>query len=271
MSNYNWINKLNDLKEYNQVCVGVDPIPNELKKIGFEDVYEWCSFLLESTSDFTNIYKFQFAYFEEWGMHGYESLRKILKYIQRFFPEKILIGDGKRSDIGSTADAYAKAMYDYWKFDVATVNPYLGSDSIIPFSERNGAIILCKTSNNSSEELQNIINQKTKKTIYESVIEIVNNYNNNNNLGLVVGATFPEDLKKIRSENLKIPLLIPGIGYQGGNSKLIIDAAKGEGYNIINSSRGISFPNSKIVNKSEYSDFIIRSIKSFSEDIYSSG
>jgi len=266
----NWINKINELKEYNQVCVGIDPIPNELKKIGFEDVYEWCSFLIENTSEFTSIYKFQFAYFEEWGMHGYESLRKILNYIQKKFPEKILIGDGKRSDIGSTADAYAKAMYDYWQFDVATVNPYLGSDSITPFSERNGAIILCKTSNNSSGQLQNIISQKTRKTIYEAVIEIVNNNNINDNLGLVVGATFPEELRKIRSENLKIPLLIPGIGYQGGDSKLILDAAKGEGYNIINSSRGISFPNAKISNKSEYSDFILKSIKSLNEDIYRS-
>tara|TARA_B110000438_G_scaffold294985_1_gene337242 strand:+ start:70 stop:885 length:816 start_codon:yes stop_codon:yes gene_type:complete len=270
MSNYNWINKINELEEYNQVCVGVDPIPKELNKIGFKDVYEWCSFIVENTSDYTSIYKFQLAYFEEWGIHGYESLLSILKYIQRKFPEKILIGDGKRSDIGSTAEAYAKAMYEYWKFDVATVNPYLGSDSIIPFSERNGAIILCKTSNSSSSQLQNIIDQKTKKTIYESVIDIVNKNNKNNNLGLVVGATFPEDLKKIRSENLKIPLLIPGIGYQGGDSKLILNAAKGKGYNIINSSRGISFPKNKIVNKSKYSDFVVKSVKSFREDICSS-
>ena len=121
-------------------------------------------------------------------------MKSIVEYVKEKYPAKIIIGDSKRADIGSTAQAYASSMYDYWGFDVATVNPYFGSDSIIPFAEKNGAIVIFKSSNKSSHEIQN--KMIGNKYIYEEVIGIIEKCNSSNNLGIVVGATYPKELKK---------------------------------------------------------------------------
>jgi len=193
-------------------------------------------------------------------------LKKVINYIKNNFPQKIIIGDSKRSDIGSTASAYADAMYSYWGYDVATVNPYMGSDSILPFAEKNGAFVICKTSNPGSDELQNLLVENIP--IYKKVLEIVENIDSNNNLGVVVGATFPSELRKIRSENKNIPILIPGLGFQGGDLEKTIKASKGNGFNIINSSRGICFPNFKVESRNQYKSFISNSLEDFIKNIY---
>ena len=260
--NLNWAEKLENLNQEFVVCVGIDPIYEKIRELNFNSIYEWCEFLIEHTSEKANVYKFQMAYFEKSGIEGLEDLKKIIDYLRSNFPEKIIIGDGKRSDIGSTANAYAEAMYSYWEFDVATINPYLGSDSIIPFSEKEGALVICKTSNPSSSEIQNLIVDNGQE-VYKKVLEIVEKNNERNNLGLVVGATFPRELKEIRAKNSQIPILIPGLGFQGGDLKETMNSAKGDGINIINSSRGISFPKETISSSQQYQDFIIKSLNDF--------
>jgi orotidine-5'-phosphate decarboxylase len=262
----NWVEKLEKFNQEFLVCVGIDPIHEKIKELNFDSIYEWCKFLIQQTSEKTNVYKLQMAYFEQSGIEGLEDLKKTIEYIKSNFPEKIIIGDGKRSDIGSTANAYAEAMYSYWEFDVVTINPYMGSDSIIPFSEKEGAIVICKTSNPGSNEIQNLIVDDGEE-VYKKVLRMVEKNNSKNNLGLVVGATFPGELKEIREKNNQIPILIPGLGFQKGNFKETINSAKGNGINIVNSSRGISFPKENISSSEEYKNFITKSLDKFGSSV----
>ena len=149
----NWVDKVRKLNKEYIVCVGIDPMMNNIQKLGL-NLSDWVKIIIDSTAEYTDTYKFQLAYFEENGIEGLNILKTSVEYLKSSYPKKIIIGDSKRSDIGSTAAAYSKAMYDYWSFDVSTVNPYFGSDSIIPFAEKNGALIICKSSNNSSNEIQ---------------------------------------------------------------------------------------------------------------------
>tara|TARA_E500000331_G_scaffold312855_1_gene321105 strand:- start:875 stop:1669 length:795 start_codon:yes stop_codon:yes gene_type:complete len=259
----NWVEKLRKLNKEFIVCVGIDPILSNIQKLG-TGLSEWCKIIIDSTAEHTDAYKFQLAYFEENGIEGLSILKDSLDYIKSNYPDKITIGDSKRSDIGTTATAYSKAMYDYWGFDVSTVNPYFGSDSIIPFAEKNGALIICKSSNKSSDEIQNL--KINNIYIYEKVLEIVNNCNESGNLGIVVGATYPEELQKIRSSNLDLPILIPGLGFQGGDLNSTIQASKG-GFNILNSSRGICFPKDSFNSLSHYRKAVKESVVKFKKNI----
>ena len=200
----NWVEKIRKLNKEFIICVGVDPLINNIQKLGL-NLSDWSKIIIDSTAEHTDAYKFQLAYFEENGIEGMSILKNSIEYLKSTYPEKIIIGDSKRSDIGSTAVAYANAMYDYWGFDVSTVNPYFGSDSIIPFAEKNGALIICKSSNDSSGEIQNL--KINNVFIYEKVLGIVNKCNVSNNLGIVVGATYPEELKKIRLSNPDLSLI----------------------------------------------------------------
>ncbi|MFA5079323.1 MAG: orotidine-5'-phosphate decarboxylase, partial [Dehalococcoidia bacterium] len=141
-------------------------------------------------------------------------------YIPRDIP---VIGDAKRGDIGNTASAYARALFDYYKFDAATVNPYLGYDSIKPFLDyRNrGVFILCRTSNSSASDFQDLVDNFGMK-FYQSVALRAGDWNRGGNVGLVVGATYPDELKEIRKLCPDMPLLIPGIGAQGGDLELSV-------------------------------------------------
>lgn len=260
----NWVDKVRKLNKEYIVCVGIDPVLSNIQKLGL-NLLDWSKIIIDSTAEYTDAYKFQLAYFEENGIEGLSILKTSLEYLKSNYPEKVIIGDSKRSDIGSTAAAYARAMYDYWQFDVSTVNPYFGSDSIIPFVEKNGAIIICKSSNNSSNEIQNL--KINNVFIYEKVLDIVNKCNTLNNLGIVVGATYPEELKKIRSVNIDLPILIPGLGFQGGDFRSTIQASKG-GINILNSSRGICFPKDNFDSLSHYKQSVNEAVKEFKKNIY---
>jgi orotidine-5'-phosphate decarboxylase len=260
----NWVDKVRKLNKEYIVCVGIDPVLSNIQKLGL-NLLDWSKIIIDSTAEYTDAYKFQLAYFEENGIEGLSILKTSLEYLKSNYPEKVIIGDSKRSDIGSTAAAYARAMYDYWQFDVSTVNPYFGSDSIIPFVEKNGAIIICKSSNNSSNEIQNL--KINNVFIYEKVLDIVNKCNKLNNLGIVVGATYPEELKKIRSVNIDLPILIPGLGFQGGDFRSTIQASKG-GINILNSSRGICFPKDNFDSLSHYKQSVNEAVKEFKKNIY---
>ncbi len=228
-------------KKDSLLCVGldVDPgkIPVHLK--GKDRIFRFIREIIDATKDYAVAYKSNLAFFEAMGIEGWRILKKVLEYI----PEDILkIGDGKRGDIGSTAERYAIALYDLG-FDAVTVNPYLGFDSVRPFlqDETRGAFILCLTSNPGSKDFQ-YLNVDTKP-LYQIVAEKAASWNQNGNIGLVVGATHPSELSIVRGIVPDLPFLIPGVGAQGGDleASVMSGTDKNGEMAIINSSRGILY------------------------------
>ena len=218
--------------------MGLDPDPDLMPKVGF---LEFNKAIIDATSDLVCAYKPNLAFYEALGMDGLKLLQKTIEHIPRHIP---IIGDGKRGDIGSTAKAYAKSLFLILGFDAATVNPYLGGDAIEPFLEYKGKaiFILCRTSNPGAVDFQNITNTNGQP-LYEIVAHKANEWNRHGNIGLVVGATYPDELKTIRSICPQMPILIPGIGAQGGDLPKTIHAGiDSSGQNaIINVSRQVIY------------------------------
>ena len=237
------------------LCVGLDMNPeamgssnttlDELKKHAFK--------VIDATSDLSSAFKPNLAFFERWGSEGFKWLEELMDY----FPDDlIIIGDAKRGDIGNTAKQYAYSLFTHFDFDAVTLSPYMGKDSITPFIDNpeKGAFILCRTSNPSAVDLQNQqINIKSSDHTLNSIDEIPNEmlfdktaqlcveWNKNNNVGIVVGATAPKEISRIRNHAPSLPFLIPGIGAQGGDlTQSMLDGNK-NGDALINISRGISF------------------------------
>lgn len=227
------------------VCVGLDPNP-ELIPQGIS-ILEFNKSIIDATTDLVCAYKPNFAFYEVLGAEGFDILKNTIDYIPDDIP---VIGDAKRGDIGNTAKAYAKAIFSNLNFDATTVNPYLGFDSIEPFIKYKdkGVFILCRTSNPGSTDFQSFHYQTSKQsvTLFELVSSKASQWNEYGNIGLVIGATCPQDLKKIRENNPDMPLLIPGIGAQKGDLEKVvlygIDANREKA--IINSSRQIIFASS---------------------------
>ena len=185
-------------------------------------------------------YKPNMAFYEAQGSRGWESLKKTCRYI----PEEIpIIVDAKRGDIGNTARMYAKAIFEELKGDAVTVNPYMGQDAVSPFLEHEDkcAFVLCLTSNEGAKDFQLSVSEG--KPLYEAVAEKVLSWNEKGNCGLVVGATHPEQLKRIREIAPSLPFLIPGIGAQAGDIESTVRFGTDENGElaIINSSRGILY------------------------------
>jgi orotidine-5'-phosphate decarboxylase len=204
-------------KNKSLLCVGLDPDPQRLP---IKDVLDFNRQIIDATADLVCAYKPNLAFYEAMGVKGMQILKKTVAHIPKEIP---VIGDAKRGDIGNTAAAYAKALFDYFKFDAVTVNPYLGYDSIEPFLnyKSRGVFILCRTSNKSAVDFQDMVDNFGMK-FYESVALKANEWNNYDNIGLVVGATYPDELKAIREMCPRMPLLIPGIGTQGGDLELTV-------------------------------------------------
>jgi orotidine-5'-phosphate decarboxylase len=227
------------------VCVGldVDParIPEELRGRG-DWVYEFNRGIIEATEDLVCAYKPNLAFYEALGGYGLDAL---IRTMMAMPPGVIVIGDAKRGDIGHTARAYARAMFDVLGFDAVTVNPYLGYDSIAPFLEYEdrGVLVLCKTSNPGSGDFQDLLCDapEGRLPLYQVVARRAAGWVQNGNVGLVVGATYPEELAAVRGMAPDLPILIPGVGAQEGDLARTVqygtDAA-GE-LAVINSSRGI--------------------------------
>lgn len=207
-------------KNESWLCIGLDPIPELMPGV---DVLQFNKAIIEATCDLVCAYKPNLAFYEALGIEGLAALEKTVKYIPGDIP---VIGDAKRSDIGNTATAYARALFSVLGFDAATVNPYLGFDSIEPFTsyQDKGVFILCRTSNRGATDFQNLHTDGIP--LYETVAQKSKEWNTYGNIGLVVGATYPEELKKVRSICPEMPLLIPGIGAQGG------DLASAVGYGV---------------------------------------
>jgi len=223
------------------LCVGIDPdpakLPGEFERSP-EGILAFVRQLIEQTHDLTPAYKLNLAFFERWGWRGWQILETVLTEI----PDDILtIGDAKRGDIGNSSRFYAEALLETLSFDAVTLSPYLGSESIAPFIEddRKGAFVLCVTSNASGRDLQD---HGTDFPLYRRTADIVNGLNERENLGLVVGATKPEQLSELRLAYPKLPFLIPGVGKQGGAAQAAVEACRANGLGLINVSRGISYP-----------------------------
>lgn len=198
-------------KNKSWLCIGLDPDPELMPRV---EVLQFNRAIIESTCDLVCAYKPNLAFYEALGTEGLAILEKTIKYIPGDIP---VIGDAKRGDIGNTARAYARALFSVFGFDAATVNPYLGFDSIEPFIsyKDKGVFILCRTSNRGALDFQDLYTNGLP--LYETVARKAREWNIHSNIGLVVGATYPEDLKKVRSICPEMCLLIPGIGAQGGD------------------------------------------------------
>jgi orotidine-5'-phosphate decarboxylase len=207
-------------KNKSWLCIGLDPDPELMPGV---DVLQFNKAIIEATCDLVCAYKPNLAFYEALGTEGLAILEKTVKYIPGDIP---VIGDAKRGDIGNTAKAYARALFSILGFDAATVNPYLGFDSIEPFinHQDKGVFILCRTSNRGATDFQNLCTNDVP--LYEAVVRKAKEWNIYGNIGLVVGATYPEELKKVRSICPEMCLLIPGIGAQGG------DLASAVGYGV---------------------------------------
>ena len=240
----NFIEKLTNAARKNKslLCVGLDPDPERMPdKVG---VFEFNKAIIDATSDLVCAYKPNVAFYEALGNDGLDALKRTVDYIPENIP---VIADAKRSDIGNTARAYARALFDILNFDATTVNPYLGFDSIEPFIEYRdkGVFILCRTSNAGAVDFQALRCEveNDHRPLFEVVALKARQWDIHSNIGLVVGATYPDELRLIRQIQPDMPLLIPGIGAQGGDLALTVRYgvdAHGEKA-IINSSRQILY------------------------------
>jgi orotidine 5'-phosphate decarboxylase subfamily 2 len=217
------------------VCVGLDPRPGAPA-----EVLSFCRRVIDATATYAAAYKPNSAFFEALGTEGLACLAEVIAHVP---PEKVVILDAKRGDIGNTADAYAYAVFRVLGAHALTVNPYLGGDAVAPFlaDPARGAFVLCHTSNPGATDFQAL--DVGGEPLYLAVARAVAGWNVHGNAGLVVGATYPQALAAVRSAAPDLPFLVPGIGAQGGDLRAAVAAgldAAGGGL-IINSSRGILY------------------------------
>jgi orotidine-5'-phosphate decarboxylase len=230
------------------LCVGLDPDPSRMPMPlrGTVDAIErFCTAIVDATAAATCAFKPQIAYFASQGAEA--QLEGVCAYIREAYPNHVLILDAKRGDIGSTAEHYAREAFVRYGADAVTVNPYLGSDSIEPFlrHEDKGTIILCRTSNPGGTDFQSLL--VDGQPLYTHVAhKVANDWSRLGQCGLVVGATYPAEVGIVRDIVGDLPLLVPGVGAQGGAVEQTVRAgATGAGLGlVINSSRAILYASS---------------------------
>ncbi len=206
------------------LCVGLDPeperFPAHLRNMSpAQAVTQFCQAIVEATAPYVCAYKPNLAFFEVLGPDGMYVFQEVLRAIPAHIP---VIVDAKRGDLGNTARNYAATVFDVYGCDAVTVNPYLGYDSVAPFLvyHEKGVIFLCRTSNPSARDFQDLLvhdEERQVRPLYEVVAQRVQSWNKAGNCGLVVGATYPQELRTIRSMCPGMPILIPGVGAQGGD------------------------------------------------------
>lgn len=214
------------------LCVGLDPeperLPVELRTLPVEKaVVQFCRAIIEETAPYASAFKPNLAFFEVLGPAGMVALQEIVRAIPAHIP---VIADAKRGDIGHTARNYAAAFFETYGFDAVTVNPYLGYDAVEPFLAYGdrGVLLLCRTSNPGGHDFQDLAVQDANgqaRPLYQVVAQRVQGWNRVGNCGLVVGATYPRELKAIRALCPDLPTLVPGIGAQGGDLAAIAPVA----------------------------------------------
>lgn len=228
------------------LCIGLDP---DLKKIpqhlvsAKNPVFEFNKQIIDETLDLVCAYKPQLAYYSGQGIE--DQLHMTIAYLKNVAPQVPIILDAKRGDIGTTAEMYAREAYTVYSCDAVTVNPYMGFETVEPFlaHKTKGVFVLCKTSNPGSGEFQNL-QVDDGETVYERVARSAQQrFSTHRGLGLVVGATHIEDLKRVRRVAPDVPLLVPGVGEQGGSVVDVVRYGQAQGGHglLINSSRGVIY------------------------------
>jgi len=228
------------------LCVGLDPHPEDLPEMTGDAAKAFCLRLIEATKEFALAYKPNAAFFEALGPEGWEALQSVIRAVPDEIP---VILDAKRGDISSTAQAYARSAFEILGADAITLSPYLGYDSLTPFMEdaTKGIFLLCKTSNPGSVDLQDLPlgGHYRLMMVYEKIAGLASEWGTYGNLGLVVGATFPDALRRVRQMAPDQWFLAPGLGAQGGDLVTALEAGlREDGLGLlINVSRGISRAN----------------------------
>lgn len=228
------------------LCVGLDPDPRRLPDAldGAPDaIARFCIEIVDATADVVCAFKPQIAHFA--AHRAEEQLERVCRHIREQHPEVVLVLDAKRGDIGSTAEFYAREAFGRYGADAVTVNPYLGTDSVLPFLDHGGVIALCRTSNPGAGELQDL--PVDGRPLYLHVAEMVaTRWSAHGDCGLVVGATAPSELAAVRAVAPELPILLPGVGAQGGDLEASVAAgidASGHGM-LVSSSRQVLYASS---------------------------
>ncbi|MBM3948489.1 MAG: orotidine-5'-phosphate decarboxylase [SAR202 cluster bacterium] len=223
------------------VCIGLDPDPALMP---VADVLAFNKGIVDATKNLVCAYKPNLAFYEALGIPGLKALEGTVAHIRAVAPRVLIIGDGKRGDVGHASSRYAQAMFDVWGFDAATVNASGGGESLAPFFERpdKGAFVWCRSSNPGAAEFQGVA-QTVGGRLYERIAESARSWDKHGNIGLVVGATYPAELTAVRRLCPDMPILLPGVGAQGGDLEASVKAGvdwKGRGL-LVSSSRGIIY------------------------------
>lgn len=236
-----------------QLCIGLDPHVSDLPKPTAASALDFCLRIVKATAPYAAAFKPNAAFFEFFGPEGWTALKKVVEAVQDESNRKgsmiPVILDAKRGDIASTAEAYAKSAFEKLGAHALTLNPYLGKDSIDPFLgfPEKGVFLLCKTSNPGAGDFQDLVLAKASKPsqglhLYEHVAQLAQSWNTANNIGLVVGATQPEALARVRAAAPDLWFLSPGVGAQGGDLETALKSGlrkDGKGM-LINVSRSIA-------------------------------
>ena len=239
------------------LCVGLDPDPARFPgalKGDASRIFDFCAAVVDATADLAMAFKPQIAYFA--AHRAEDQLERLVAHIKATAPDVPVILDAKRGDIGSTAEQYAIEAFERYGADAVTLSPFMGFDSVTPYLkyQGKGAFLLCRTSNPGGDDLQNqrLASVEGQPLVYEHVARLANGpWNLNGQLGLVVGATYPNEIERVRELAPTLPLLIPGVGAQGGDALATVRAglrtdASGAiiGTVIVNSSRAILYASS---------------------------
>ena len=241
------------------LCVGLDPEPAKFPAAYRGDaskIYDFCAAMVEATADLVIAFKPQIAYFA--AHRAEDQLERLIAHMRSTAPHVPIILDAKRGDIGSTAEQYAKEAFERYGADAVTLSPFMGWDSVQPYLKYHGkgAFLLCRTSNPGGDDFQNqrLLNLPGQPTLFEHIAALAQGpWNQNGQLGLVVGATYPSEIERVRAVAPTLPLLIPGVGAQGGDAAATVKAgwrhaqdaiATTTGPVIVNSSRAILYASS---------------------------
>ncbi|UDF35924.1 UNVERIFIED_ORG: orotidine-5'-phosphate decarboxylase [Shinella sp. XGS7] len=251
----NFIQQLSKAEQLNDsmLCVGLDPEPGKFPGAWKGDagrIYDFCAAIVDATKDLVSAFKPQIAYFA--AHRAEDQLERLMAHIKRVAPSVPVILDAKRGDIGSTAEQYAKEAFERYQADAVTVSPFMGLDSIEPYLRYpdKGVILLCRTSNAGGNDwqMQRLAEVPGQPRLFEHLAHLAQTqWNKNGQLGLVVGATYPEEIARVRELAPSLPLLIPGVGAQGGDAAATVKAGwRADGPIIVNSSRAVLYAGSSL-------------------------
>ena len=235
------------------LCVGLDPDPAKFPQSMRGDasrIFDFCARIVDATADLVIAFKPQIAYFA--AHRAEDQLERLLAHIRDVAPAVPVILDAKRGDIGATAERYAREVFERYAADAVTLSPFMGFDSIEPYLkyEGRGAFLLCRTSNPGGDDLQNQVlrDEPGQPRLYELIAKLASgSWNTNGQLGLVVGATYPQEIERVRALAPNLPLLIPGVGAQGGDAKATVQAGwRPDAPIVVASSRAILYASPEV-------------------------